>query len=68
MAKSAKKSNQQVADIVESVGLGYAVQHYLGASAIKDPKLAALWRTAKETLDAIETLLPEGSSEEDEVT
>ena len=65
MAQSAKKSNQQVADIVESEGLGYAVQHYMGADAIKDPKLAALWKTAKDALDAIEAMLPETTSEED---
>jgi hypothetical protein len=64
VAANAKKSNKQVADIVEMEGLGYAVQHYLSAEQIKDQKLAAHWRTAKDALDAIEALLPAGTSED----
>ena len=65
MAKAEQKSNQEVADIVEMEGLGYAVQHYLGAESIKDEKLAALWASAKEALNAIVAALPPPSGEED---
>jgi hypothetical protein len=64
MAANAKKSNRQVADIVEMEGLGYAVQNYMSADQIKDQKLAALWKTAKDALDAIEAMLPASASEE----
>ena len=48
-----KKSLQEVADIVEIEGLGYAVQSYLSADSIKDPEVSRLWHQAKTALDAI---------------
>jgi hypothetical protein len=48
-----KYSIEQVADIVESEGLGYAIQHYMSADSIEDEDLARLWRIAKEALDQI---------------
>lgn len=54
-----KYTTEQVADIVASEGLGYAVQHYMGADSIEDLRLAGLWSTARTALDAIDAMLPE---------
>lgn len=57
-----KRSVEEVAAIVESEGLGYAVQDYMGADSIADPKLAKLWGEARDRLKAIEDHLEaEGS-------
>lgn len=53
-----KYSIRQVAEIVHSEGLDYAIQHYLSADSIADLRLAGLWVTAKNALDAIEEILP----------
>ena len=53
-----KYSIEQVADIVHSEGLGYAVMDYMSADSIEDPDLARLWRIAKEALDGITEILP----------
>ena len=58
MSVSVKKySDKQVADIIICEGLGYAVQHYLGADSIKNRELAAAWGRAKEALSEIEAIL-----------
>jgi len=54
-------TNKQVASIVDNEGLDYAIQNYMGASAIIDPVLAAAWTAAKEALDAVEKIIyPDG--------
>lgn len=50
-------TDQDVADIVNNEGLGYAVQHYMGHENIKNPELASWWQKAKTSLDAIEEIL-----------
>lgn len=52
-----KRSNKQVNSIVESEGLGYAVEHYLDANSIADPELSKLWATAADALKKISTIL-----------
>ena len=54
-----KYSIEQVADIVHSEGLDYAITDYMSADSIKDPDLARLWRIAKEALDGISEILPD---------
>lgn len=51
-----KLSNRKVAQIVDSEGIGYAVQHYMSADSIADPELASLWQQAAEVLGKIEKL------------
>lgn len=52
-----KYSIEQVADIVNSEGLGYAIQHYMSGDNIEDPELAKQWEKAKATLNIIEMIL-----------
>ena len=52
-----KKTSEQVAQIVESEGLGYAIQSYLSPNEIKDKELADLWREAAEIMNEIEAYL-----------
>jgi len=54
---SEKRSIQDVADIVEIEGLGYAVSNYLSAENIEEPELARQWKIAKEALTAIENII-----------
>jgi len=50
-------SKSEVKEIVESEGLGYAVQDYMSADDINDPKLRKLWHNAKVALDALSSYL-----------
>lgn len=52
-----KKSKNQVAEIVECEGLGYAIQSFLDSKEIKDKFLADKWAEAKKLLDEIEVYL-----------
>jgi hypothetical protein len=56
---SKKYTVEEVAEIVQSEGLGYAVQNFLSASRIEDPELADKWRRARQLLDEIEDYLRE---------
>ena len=47
----------QVADIVQSEGLGYAITNYLSADNISDPELRNLWDHAGRIMKNIEELL-----------
>ena len=49
----------QVAEKVNSEGLGYTIASYLSADAIADPELAERWRAARTALQAVETYLDE---------
>lgn len=53
MDDEGKLSNQEVAEVVECEGLGYAIQHYLSADRIEDEDLAELWAEAAALLDDI---------------
>lgn len=50
-------SDDDVAAVVEAEGLGYAVQHYMSADRIANPKLRGLWKRAADALDAIDKIL-----------
>lgn len=61
MAKS-KLSVKEVAGIIESEGLGYAVKGYLSGDSIDDPVLALIWKTAALAMDAIEQYIEANSA------
>lgn len=48
-------SVNDIKDIFDSEGIGYAIQSYLSIPSIEDAKLARLINSAKELLDEIET-------------
>lgn len=50
-------TNKQVKSIVESEGLGYAVQSYMNGSKIKDLELAKMWDECANLLRKIEAYL-----------
>jgi hypothetical protein len=52
-----KKTNEQVAAVVENEGLDYAITSYMSASTIEDPELADLWSQAADILGQIEDKL-----------
>lgn len=56
-----KYSINDVCHLVDSEGLGYAIQDYLRADNIEDPELSKLWAEAKATLDKIEIFLDENN-------
>ena len=59
MTRDKKLSIEEVADIINSEGLGYAVHGYLDADQIEDPELAKLWREADAALCAISDICEE---------
>lgn len=46
-------SNEDIAEIIESEGLGYAVESYIDPFGIEDVQLQMYWQTAKANLEAI---------------
>jgi len=56
-------TNEEVADVVENEGIGYAIQDYMDHKRIADKKLAKLWKEAGEKLDAITDILDEAEGE-----
>lgn len=66
--KTRKKTNRQVADIIECEGLGYAIQHYLSPNDIEDEELARAWSEAKRALDHVEEVLQDEFEEIEEET
>lgn len=46
-------TNEEVAQIVENEGLGYAIQHYMDSSEFEDRELAAMWDEADTLLNKI---------------
>ncbi len=51
-------------DIVESEGLGYAIQDYLNADRIADPDLSEMWAKAAEQLNEITAYLEDNIFED----
>ena len=47
-------TNEEVAQIIENEGMGYAIMWYLNAVNIEDPKLASLWQQTSVLLRKIE--------------
>lgn len=52
-----KYTLQDVADIVQSEGLGYAIHSYLSHDRIEDEELAKLWRDCSDLMDKIKAKL-----------
>jgi hypothetical protein len=48
---------EQVANIVDSNGLDYAIMHYMKAESIKDDELRSAWNKAHGALSEIERIL-----------
>ena len=48
---------QEVAQVIASEGIGYAVTKYMSADSIADPKLKKMWANAATALNAIEDYL-----------
>jgi hypothetical protein len=46
-------NDQEVKDIIENEGAGYAILHYTSASKIKSPKTRKLWSDAEKALKAL---------------
>ncbi len=63
-----RKTLQEMADIVDREGLGYAIEDYIKHDRIADPKLSKLWMDAEEIFRKIRDMLPEvdGYFEEEE--
>lgn len=55
------KTTEEVAQIVESEGLGYTIQFYMDDD-IADPNLQGFWRIARIALDNIKDILDESRS------
>lgn len=49
-----KRTVEEIADIINAEGLGYAIQHYLSGSNIEDQKLSKMWDEAESLLCRIE--------------
>lgn len=50
-------TNEQVASIVDSEGLDYAILHYMKAENIKDDELRSAWNKAHGALNEIQSIL-----------
>lgn len=50
-------SREEVAEIVEQEGLGYAILSYIDGNEIKDGDLSTLWKRAEAVLREIEEIL-----------
>lgn len=48
-----------LAGIVETEGLGYAIEDYLSADRIADPEVRTLWDQASKAMKRIRELLPD---------
>lgn len=59
-----KKSLQEVRDIIESEGLGYAIQAYISGNSIEDAWLAKKWNQASELLYEIHEYICDSTEDE----
>jgi len=46
-------TNEEVKDIIDNEGLGYAIQDYMSSDDFEDAQLAKLWDKASEALNAV---------------
>ncbi len=66
-----KLTISQINDIVETEGLGYAIEDYLASNRIADADLADMWAKASELLKEIQSyiednIFDDGEEERDE--
>lgn len=66
MAK-AKHSISEIAGIIESEGLSYAIQNYVTPSSIKDEDLADMWERAREILNEIKEYVDDNADDVDDL-
>jgi len=59
-------TKQEVADIVDSEGLGYAITSYISGDDIDDPILREKWKEADKLLGEIQSILPEPYENDEE--
>jgi hypothetical protein len=52
-----KHTNEEIYNIIDKEGLGYAVTSYLNSDNIEDEKLVELWKIAQRALLDIENYL-----------
>lgn len=52
--KDEKATVEDLKIIINTEGIGYAIQYYISAKEIEDKELARLWKRAKKLLDLIE--------------
>lgn len=48
---------QQLADLIENEGFGYAIQNYLSWKDIEDKQIAKQWKIAADAMNKIEKIL-----------
>lgn len=53
----AKKTDDEIKDIIENEGLGYAIQSYLSWKHIENKELAKWWKEASVAMSKIESIL-----------
>jgi hypothetical protein len=58
-----KLSVSEIAHVIESEGLGYAIQSYLSSSQIKDDDLADMWERASDLLKEITEYVEDNSDD-----
>lgn len=52
-------TSKEVAQIVDSEGLGYSIEEYLSETEIEDPILKEKWIKAQKLMEEIREMLPE---------
>lgn len=57
MSEESKYNNTVVGGIVENEGLGYAVQHYMPHTVIKDQEIAQRWKAAADAMNELDRYL-----------
>lgn len=63
--KSDKMTNREIALATENETIGYLIQCYISPEDILDPKMAKLFKQARDLLTEIETLLEKELDEYD---
>jgi len=61
-----KKTIEDLYDIVQNEGLGYAVSDYVNADTIEDDEMRKLWENASEALKKVEDALDKWEEENEQ--
>lgn len=64
MTEPGTKTNGYAVDVIENEGIGYAVQHYIGAEAFKDPETRRMWAAADKALTDLAKYLSDETGRE----
>ena len=57
LTEARKMSNEEINELIDEEGLGYAIQSSLSWKNIEDPKLAKAWREASDAMSKVENIL-----------